>query len=122
MSADNLTAVRGTSRSKLVLIGGGLASIAVVRELRSPACWYALPGRGAIWNFLRNRAFASVFFYSASGLIYRPAWFPAHHKLPRSGTQSRGCWPRIGARTNKQMTSNFWANRTVPYDYAFAPH
>jgi NADH dehydrogenase len=34
MSADNLTPARGTSRPKVVVIGGGFAGIAVVRELR----------------------------------------------------------------------------------------
>ena len=34
MSADNLTPATGTSRRKVVVIGGGFAGIAVVRELR----------------------------------------------------------------------------------------
>lgn len=34
MSADNVTLARGTSRHKVVVIGGGFAGMAVVRELR----------------------------------------------------------------------------------------
>lgn len=66
MSADNFTPARGTSRHRVVVIGGGFAGIAVVRELRDSDAEVTLVDRN-------NHHLFQPFLFQVATSILEPA-------------------------------------------------